>query len=125
MKLNGRILNNLKFADDTWSPLTRSRAELKDINFTTQIDETSRNFCLMMNTENAETIVVEKSKDTPITLTIQGETTEQFAYLGGLIIAAVKRHSQEIGTPHKPLENGLRYMQDSKERKTALDRKQK
>ena len=68
--------------------LTRSGPELQDI--TTQIDETSRRFGLMINAEKTKTMVIEKTKETPISINIQGEAieqVEQFVYLGGLINA--------------------------------------
>jgi hypothetical protein len=85
IKLNGGLVNNLRFADDI-GLLTRSEQELQDI--TTKIDETSRRFGLMINAEKTKTMVIEKIKETPITINIQGENIEQvekFVYLGGLI----------------------------------------
>ena len=70
-KLNGGLVNNLRFADDI-GLLTRSEQELQDI--TTKIDETSRRFGLMINAEKTKTMVIEKIKETPITINIQGET---------------------------------------------------
>ena len=48
IKLKGALVNNLRFSDDI-GLFTRSETELQDI--TTQIDETSRKFCLMINAE--------------------------------------------------------------------------
>ena len=44
----------------------------------------------MINAEKTKTMVIEKTKETPITINIQGEAieqVEQFVYLGGLINA--------------------------------------
>ena len=87
IKLNGTLVNNLRFADDI-GLLTRTEPELHDI--TTQIDETSRKFGLMINWEKTKTMIIEKIKETPLSINIQGENieqVEQFVYLGGLINA--------------------------------------
>ena len=60
-------MNNLRFADDI-GLLTRSGPELQEI--TTQIDETSRRFGLMINAEKTKTMVTEKTKETPIIIRI-------------------------------------------------------
>src|SRR6218665_2287842 len=85
IQLNGALVNNLRCADDI-SLLIRSGAELQDI--TTQIDETSRKFGLMINAEKTKPMVLEKRKETPLNINIQGESNEQveqLVYQGGLM----------------------------------------
>ena len=81
IKLNAALVNNFRFVDNI-GLLTRNLPELQDI--TKQIDETSRNFGLMINAEKTKTIVIEKIKETPLSINIQGENmeqVEQFVYL--------------------------------------------
>ena len=51
--------NNLRLAEDI-GLLTESETELQEI--TTQIDETSRKFGIMINAEKAKTMIIEKRK---------------------------------------------------------------
>ena len=55
----GALVNVFVFAEDI-DLLTRSGPELHDI--TTQVDETSREFGLMINAEKTKTMVLEKRK---------------------------------------------------------------
>jgi len=67
-------VNNLRFADGI-GLLTKSGPKLQ--NTTTQIDETSRKFSLMINAEKIKTMVIEKRKETPLSIKIQGKSIEQ------------------------------------------------
>src|SRR6218665_10363 len=63
IKLNGALVNNLRFADNI-GVLARSGPELQDI--TSKIDETSRKFDLMIKAEKSKTMGIEKRKEKPL-----------------------------------------------------------
>ena len=93
------------FVDDI-GLLVRSELELQDI--TTQNDETSIEVGLMINAEKEKTMIIEKIKETPLSINTQAENieqVEQFVYLEGLINADGSNEKT-----HRPTKNNWTHV---------------
>ena len=84
MRINGTIVNNLRFADDI-DLMAESGSQLQEL--TTRVHESSKRFGLKINGEKTKTMTIGKEKE-KINITLEKEELEQvaeFVYLGGVI----------------------------------------
>ena len=84
VRINGTIVNNLRFADDI-DLMAESGSQLQEL--TTRVHESSKRFGLKINGEKTKTMTIGKEKE-KINITLEGEELEQvaeFVYLGGVI----------------------------------------
>jgi hypothetical protein len=86
LKINGKIINNLRYADDTVL-MAESEKELQDL--VVQVDTSSRELGLDINLQKTKTMVISKTEEKPkINVNIHGETLQQvssYLYLGHTI----------------------------------------
>ena len=84
LRLNGSIVNNLRFADDI-ALMAESEADLQTL--VDLVHTTSKQFGLTINIGKTEVQVINKEPK-PVSISIQGKTLNQvqsFTYLGGVI----------------------------------------
>src|SRR5688572_9418412 len=84
VRINGTIVNNLRFADDI-DLMAESGSQLQEL--TTRVHESSKRFGLKINGKKTKTMTIGKEKE-KINITLEGEELEQvaeFVYLGGVI----------------------------------------
>lgn len=86
LNINGRTINNLRYADDTVL-LAESEHELQEL--MTQVNHTSQEYGLEINTEKTQTMIISKTNDHPLlNIQVNGEMLKQvksYLYLGHLI----------------------------------------
>ena len=100
MKIGGRNINNLRYADDTVL-LAETEEDLQKI--VDQVKRESESFGLLMNAKKTKTMVFSKNSNAPNTrIHIEGKLIEKvqtFTYLGALMTEdgrsekEIKRHS--------------------------------
>jgi hypothetical protein len=84
VRINGTLVNNLRFADDI-DLMAESGSQLQEL--TTRVHESSKRFGLKINGEKTKTMTIGKEKE-KINITLEGEELAQvteFVYLGGVI----------------------------------------
>jgi len=109
VKIGGRNINNLRYADDTVL-LAESEDDLQKI--VNIVNEESKKFGLLMNAKKTKTMVFSKLTEIPkVDINIEGRKVEQvqtFTYLGSLITEdgrAEKEIGKRIGIAKRTFQN--------------------